>query len=65
MRIAEVRFFTILCVEGGKFPLALVSLFSKPDPMLLRLSANTLWSCEYHSNSALEFIDIKCIQAMC
>ena len=64
IHIAEVRFFTILHVKGGEFLLALVSLFSKPDPMLLHLSANMLWSCEYHSNSALEFIDIKCIQAM-
>jgi len=64
MRIAEVRFFTILCIEGGEFLLTLVSLFSKPDLTLLRLSADMLWSCKYHSNSALEFIDIKCIQAV-
>jgi len=64
MRIAEVRFFTILHIEGSEFLLALISLFSKPDPTLLCLSADMLWSCEYHSNLALEFIDIKCIQAI-
>jgi hypothetical protein len=43
---------------------ALVSLFSKPDPALLRLSVNTLWSCEYQGDSALKFVDVKCIQAV-
>jgi len=41
-----------------------MSLFSKPDPGLLRLSVDTLWSCEYQGDSALEFIDVKCILAV-
>ena len=42
----------------------LVSLFSRPDPSLLSLSVNTLWSCEYQDDLALKFIDIKTIQAV-
>ncbi len=44
--------------------LALVSLFSKPDKSLLSISVNTLWSCEYQGDDALQFIDIKTIQAV-
>jgi len=42
----------------------LVSLFSKPDPTLLRISVNTLWSCKYQGDLTLAFIDIKHIQAV-
>jgi hypothetical protein len=42
----------------------LISLFSKPDPILLQLSVNTLWSCDYQCDSALVFVNIKCIQAV-
>jgi len=63
-RIAEVRFFAVLKHLDTEVPVALVSLFSKPDPDLLRISVNALWSCEYQGDSALEFIDIKCIQAV-
>jgi hypothetical protein len=63
-RIAEVHFFIHLCYNEEEKALALVSLFSNPDPTLLRLSVNTLWSCEYLGDSALKFIDIKCIRAV-
>ena len=46
--------------------LALVSLYSKPDPTILHHSVNTLWSCKYQgdSESALKFIDVKTIQSV-
>ena len=64
IRIAEVRFFTILRCGDSEVSVALVSLFSKPDPTLLELSVNTLWSCKYQGDSALVFIDVKSIQAV-
>ncbi len=63
-RLTEVYFFIHLCYDGDEKALVLVSLFSNPDPTLLRLSVNTLWSCEYLGDSALKFIDIKCIHAV-
>ena len=63
-QLAEVSFFIHLCYDRDEKALALVSLFSNPDPMLLRLSVNTLWSCEYMGDSALKFIDVKCIHAV-
>jgi len=60
----EVHFFTLLRRGDNEVPVVLVSLFSRPDPILLGLSVNTLWSCKYRGDSALEFIDVKCIQAV-
>jgi hypothetical protein len=62
--IAEVYFFIHLSRESGDIALALVSLYSRPDPALLRVSVNTLWSCEYQGDSSLKFIDVKCIQSV-
>lgn len=62
--IAEVCFFIHLRHEEEETALALVSLFSKLDLALLQLSVNTLWSCEYQGDSALKFVDVKCIQAV-
>jgi len=39
-------------------------MYSRPNPSLLRLSVNTLWSCEYEGDAALRFIDVKIIQSM-
>ena len=63
-RIAEVHFFIHLCYDKEDKALMLVSLFSNPDPTLLQLSVNALWSCEYLGDSALKFIDVKCIRAI-
>lgn len=63
-RIAEVYFFIHLCYNSDERALALVSLFSNPDPTLLRLSVNTLWSCEYLGDASLKFTDVKCIRAV-
>ena len=62
--ITEVYFFIHLCYNGDERALALVSLFSNLDLTLLRLSVNTLWSCESLGDSALKFIDVKCIRAI-
>jgi hypothetical protein len=66
MRIAEVQFFAVIRHSENDVgvPAALVSLFSEPDPDLLRLSVNTLWLCKYQGDLALQFVDIKCIQAV-
>jgi hypothetical protein len=64
IRIAEVRYFILLHKNEDEVAVALVSLFSKPDPTLLRLSTNTLWSCEYQDDSALMLVDIQCIKAV-
>jgi len=64
IRIAEVLFFVLFDHAGDKFPLALVSLFSRPHADMLHVSSNTLCSCEYQGDDALEFVDVKTIQAV-
>ena len=64
VRVAEVYFFIHLRHEGDELGLALVSLFSTPDVDLLRISHDTLWSCEYHGDSALKFINVKMIKSV-
>ncbi|KAH9016017.1 hypothetical protein EDB84DRAFT_1252809, partial [Lactarius hengduanensis] len=41
-----------------------VKVYSQPDPSLLRLSMNTLWSCVYLGDRALKFVDVKAIQSV-
>jgi hypothetical protein len=62
MRLAEVYFFILWTHEGHETPLTLISLYSTPDPRLLKASHNTLWSCEHQGDSALQFINAKTIQ---
>jgi hypothetical protein len=54
----------LFCAQGQEFPLTLISLYSNPCLTLLKLSVNTLWSCEYQGDSTLIFIDVKCIQSI-
>jgi hypothetical protein len=64
MRLAEVYFFIHIRHNGEELGLALVSLYSNPDIDLLRLSHDTLWSCEYQGDSALKVIDVKTIKSV-
>lgn len=64
IRIAEVYFFIHFRHEDNELGLALVSLYSKPHDDLLRVSYGTLWSCEYHGDSGLRFIDVKAIKSV-
>ena len=64
MCLAEVYFFIIWTHEGRETPLTLISLYSTPEPRLLKASHNTLWSCEHQGDSALWFIDAKTIKSV-
>jgi hypothetical protein len=64
IRIAEVYFFIYICREDKEMALALISLYSRPNPTLLSLSVNTLWSCEYEGDCTLRFINVKTIHVV-
>ena len=66
MKSALQKFFFFVLFDrvGDEFPLALVLLFSSPHANMLRVSSNTLCSCEYQGDDALEFVDVKTIQAV-
>ncbi|KAI9433273.1 hypothetical protein H4582DRAFT_1766398, partial [Lactarius indigo] len=63
IRITEVYFFVLVRHEGDR-ALALVSLYSLPDPTLCMTSMKTLWSCKYLGDAALKFVDVKAIQSV-
>ena len=44
--------------------LAIVSVYSEPDPDLLAISNGTLVSCQSFGDDALAAIDISCIQSV-
>ena len=60
----EVQYFFQLKVNGRKETVALVSVFTAPDPRLLEESSNTLMVCKYLGNAALKVIPVKKI-AIC
>jgi hypothetical protein len=64
MRLGEVHFFILWTHEGHEIPLALISLYSPPEPSLLKASYNTLWSCEHQGDLALRFVDARTIQSV-
>ena len=57
-------FFIHLSPNGGDLALALMSIYTKPNPTILPKSHNTLWSCKYRGDLALRFVDVKTIQSV-
>jgi hypothetical protein len=62
--LAEVYFFIHIRHNGEELGLALVLLYSNPDINLLRLSHDTLRSCEYQGDLALKVIDVRIIKSV-
>ncbi|KAG6835239.1 hypothetical protein H0H93_003621 [Arthromyces matolae] len=44
--------------------LAVISLYTRPDPHLLEISAGTLWSCQHQGDGAVVVVDVKTIEAV-
>ncbi len=51
-------------INGGEYPLALVSVYSNPDRQILEESFGTSYTCQYQGDNALKVIDVKSIQAL-
>ncbi|KAJ7215250.1 hypothetical protein C8J57DRAFT_985982, partial [Mycena rebaudengoi] len=61
---AEVQFFFQATINDTKeLAVALVSVYSPPDPALLEESFQTVLECEYFGEDALQVIDVKTIRA--
>ncbi|TFK64920.1 hypothetical protein BDN72DRAFT_773971 [Pluteus cervinus] len=67
-RFAEVQYFfeypDSLVSENATQALAMLSLYSLPDPNLLQESAQTLVACKYQGDAALCVIPVEAIQAV-
>ena len=64
-RFGEVHFFYRISVEEDKWrPVALISLYSAPDPTLLKTSSNTLLVCRYHGDDSLVLIEANTVKSV-
>lgn len=64
-RFGEVYFFYRISVEGGQWrPVALVSLYSVPDPILLKISSDTLLVCQYCGDDSLVLVEAQAIKSV-
>jgi hypothetical protein len=45
-------------------PVALVSLYSEPDPTLLKISSGTLLVCRYNGENSLVLVDAHTIRSV-
>ncbi|KDQ10948.1 hypothetical protein BOTBODRAFT_115068 [Botryobasidium botryosum FD-172 SS1] len=60
----EVQYYFIGEIRGTDRALALVSVYSDPDPDLLATSSETLRACKYRGNDSLCVIDVKSISSV-
>ncbi|KAI0749012.1 hypothetical protein BC629DRAFT_1250842, partial [Irpex lacteus] len=60
---AEVLYYFKLDRPTGPLGLAMVSVYSEPDAMLLALSVNVVSSQIYRGDDGLALIDVACITA--
>lgn len=57
-------FYRIGLEEKRWRPVALVSLYSAPDPTLLKISSDTLLVCRYHADDSLALVDAQAIKSV-
>ncbi|ETW75993.1 hypothetical protein HETIRDRAFT_53847, partial [Heterobasidion irregulare TC 32-1] len=62
-QFAEVRFYFSSRMQEKDIPLALISLFSPPDPGLMEASSNTVLSCMHQGDDGLAVVEVNCIIA--
>ncbi|KDQ52675.1 hypothetical protein JAAARDRAFT_198028 [Jaapia argillacea MUCL 33604] len=60
----EVRYYFRAKVNNGLGVFAMISLYSRPDPVILQQSYNTVWSCQDQGDAGLIVVDIKAIAAV-
>ena len=62
---AEIQYFFRLRFSADEVhSLALVTLFSLPDPEILRCSSQTVYLCRYQGDMALKVVEVKTIKAV-
>ncbi|KAG1741395.1 hypothetical protein EDD22DRAFT_786704 [Suillus occidentalis] len=62
--IAQVLYYAQLAIKIYRFvTVAMVSVYSRPDPELLQKLMQTVWLCKYH-DEALQLVSVKSIQSV-
>lgn len=60
----EVLYYFRCKRENSVISLAVLSVYSKPDPELLAASHGTVISCRYLGDESVQVIDVSCIQSV-
>ena len=64
-RFGEVHFFYHISVGENQWrPVALISLYSTPDPVLLEMSSDTLLVCRYCGDDTLVLVEAQAIKSV-
>lgn len=64
-RFAEVYFFYRICHEGDEWqPVALISLYSTPDPDILEMTSGVLAVCQYLGDDSLVLVEAQAIKSL-
>ncbi|KAG6835383.1 hypothetical protein H0H93_001990 [Arthromyces matolae] len=65
IEFGEVRYyFRLNLTDSDVRTLAVVSLYTRPDPHLLEISAGTLWSCRHQGDNAIVVVNVKMIESV-
>lgn len=63
-RFGKVYFYFRCRSQGQEMTLAVVSMYSEPNPILLAASHGTFVSCQYLGDNALAVIEVSCIESV-
>jgi hypothetical protein len=64
-RFGEVYFFYRISIGEDQWrPVALISLYSVPDPALLEISSDTLLVCQYRGDESLVLVEAQTIKSV-
>ena len=64
-RFGEVCFFYRIKIGENQWqPVALISLYSAPDPTLLEESSGTLLVCRYHGDQSLALVEAQAVKSV-
>jgi hypothetical protein len=61
LQFAKVQFYFRANINNKEETLALISLYSEPDKILLEQSYGTIWSCNYQDMNNLRIVDVSSI----
>ena len=61
VRFGEVQYYFRCRVQENTFTLAVISVYSEPNPTLLKESAGTVLACQYCGDSSLVVVDFGSI----
>ncbi|KAJ7588206.1 hypothetical protein C8J56DRAFT_727546, partial [Mycena floridula] len=63
VEIGEVRFYLLLKIGDHRSAVAVVSLYSRPDPVLLQQSSQMYWTMQHLQDAKIVVVNVTQIQS--